>query len=111
MELYLRFEFLSHGNLVSMKSVTADYMLVEIDKDVLKLKVRLDNYFDEVSIKFEEIDSCWIHVEIEQRLNSWSVAVNGEKRTLIMPTDVLVELCDNHFYIGNLEVNTIYIYT
>lgn len=108
LELYLRFELLSRGNLISMKSATADYMSVEIDKNILKLKIKLDDYFDEVSIKFEEIDSCWIHVEIRQRKNSWSMAVNGEKRTLIMPTDVPIELCDNHFYIGNLEVNTIH---
>lgn len=80
-------------------------MLVEIIKDVIKLKIKLDDYFDEVLIKFEEIDSSWIHVNIEQQKNCWVIEINGEKRILIMPEDIPIEICQNYLYIGNLEVN------
>lgn len=104
LELYLRFEVLSYGNLIFIKSTTTDYLLVEINNDVIKLKIKLDEQFDEVSIKFEEIDSSWIHIEIEQQENRWVLEVNGEKRALIMPTDVPNELCKNYLYIGNFQV-------
>lgn len=104
LELYLRFEVLSHGNLIFIKSTTTDYLLVEINNDLIKLKIKLDGHFDEVSIKFEEIDSFWNHVEIERRENSWIIEVNGEKHTLIMSTDVPNKLCKNDLYIGNFQV-------
>lgn len=104
--MYLRFGFLSNGNFISIKSVTADWLSVEIINDVIKLKVKLDDYFDEVSIKFETIDSSWVHLEVGQKRNSWFIDVNGEKRTLVMPADVPNDLCNNHIHIGNLEVNT-----
>jgi len=107
LEFYLRFEILDRGNLISIRSAAADYLSVEINNDVFKLKIKLDEYFDEVSIKFENIDSSWIHLEIEQHDNSWTMSVNDNKRTLIMPVDVLVELCENHLYIGNIQVNRI----
>ncbi|XP_025406324.1 uncharacterized protein LOC112680444 [Sipha flava] len=88
LELYLRFELLANGNLMSIKGMTTDYMLVEINNDIIKLIVKLDDYYDEVLIQFEEIDSSWIHVEIEQQENTWIIDVNGEKRTLIMPADI-----------------------
>lgn len=105
MELYLRFERLSYGYLVLIKSVTMDYMLVEINNDIIKLKIKLDDYFDEKSIKFEEIDSSWIYVEIQQQINSWHINVNGEKHTLIMPVDIPINLCKDYIYIGNSEVD------
>lgn len=80
-------------------------LLVDVNKDIIKLKIKLDDYFDEVSIKFEQIDSSWIHLEIRQQLNTWSMEVNGEKRTLIMSDDIPIELCNGHFYIGHFEVN------
>lgn len=105
MELYLRFEFLSRGNLISIKSITMDYMLLEIDNDIIKLKIKLDDYFDEVLIKFEKVDSSWIHIDIEQQQNSWAIEVNGKKQTLIMPDDIPIEMCKNYLYIGNRKVN------
>ncbi|XP_026805571.1 uncharacterized protein LOC113548730 [Rhopalosiphum maidis] len=105
LELYLRFEILAHGNLISIRSNTTDYMSVEINNDVFKLKIKLDEYFNEVSIKFEYIDSSWIHLEIEHHDNSWCLSVNDIKRSLIMPDDVLIELCENHLYIGNFQEN------
>lgn len=113
MELYLRFELLAHGNLILIKGMATDYMLVEINNDIVKLIIRLDDYFDEVLLPFEEIDSSWIHIEIEQRENTWFIYVNGEKRTLLMPADVSNELCKNYLHIGNNEVNNLnytYIY-
>lgn len=104
--MYVRFGILSRGNFFSIKSDTTDYLLIKIINDIIKLKIKLDDYFDEVSIKFEAIDSSWIHMEIGQKKNSWFIDVNGEKRTLIMPLDVPNELCDNCLRIGNLEVNT-----
>lgn len=103
MELYLRFEHLAHGNFILSESIT-DYMLVEINYDVIKLKIKLDDYFDDVSIKFEEIDSSWLRIEIEQQENRWYLDVNGEKRCLIIPTDMPIELCTNYLYIGKSEV-------
>lgn len=106
LELYARFEILARGNFISIRSTTKDYvMLVEIIKDVFKLKIKIDEYFNEVSIKFEAIDSSWIHLEIEQHNNSWCMSVNDNKRSLIMPTDVLDELCEKHLYIGNFSVS------
>lgn len=106
LELYARFEILARGNFISIRSTTKDYvMLVEINKDVFKLKIKIDEYFNEVSIKFEAIDSSWIHLEIEQHDNSWCMSVNDNKRSLIMPTDVLDELCEKHLYIGNFSVS------
>jgi len=106
LELYVRFEILARGNFISIQSTTTDYaMSVEINNDVFKLKIKLDEYFDEVSIKFEAIDSSWIHLEIEQHNNSWCISVNDNKRSLIMPTDVLDELCENYLYIGNFSVS------
>lgn len=106
--MYLRFELLTHGNLISIKTIT-EYMLIKISKDIIKLEVKLDDYFNEVSIKFEQIDSSWIYMEIEQQKNSWFIEVNGEKRTLIMPTNMSNQnkLCTNHLYIGNIKVNII----
>jgi len=103
--MYLRFGIFSRGNLVLMKSIAADYMSAEINNDVIKLKIKIDDYFDEMSISFEEIDSSWIHVEIGYQKNSWFLDVNGEKRALIMSSDVSVELCNSHLYIGKSEVN------
>lgn len=80
-------------------------MSVTIENNAIKLKIKLDNYFDEVSVKLKEIDSSWTHVEIEQHTNSWTIEVNGEKRTLTMSSDVPIELCQNHLYIGNTEVS------
>lgn len=105
MELYLRFEILANGNFISTRSTAADYMSVEINNDVFKLKIKLDEYFDEVSIKFEYIDSSWIHLEIEQHDNSWCLSVNDNKRSLMMPDEVFVELCEDHMYIGNFQVS------
>ncbi|XP_060872794.1 uncharacterized protein LOC132946753 [Metopolophium dirhodum] len=100
LELYARFEILARGNFISIRSATTDYVMsVEINNDILKLKIKLDEYLNEVSIKFEAIDSSWIHLEIEQHNNSWCMSVNDDKRTLIMPTDVFDELCDTHLYI------------
>lgn len=107
MELYLRFEFLAHGNFITIKSITTDYILVEIIKDIIKLKIKLDDYFDEVLIKFEMIDSSWVHMNIEQQKNSWLIEINGEKRTLRMPEDIPTEICQNYLYIGNLKVNIV----
>jgi len=81
-------------------------MSVTIENNVIKLKIKLDDYFDEVSVKLEEIDSSWIHVEIEQQTNSWTIEINGERRTLIMSSDLPIELCKNNLYIGNIEVDT-----
>jgi hypothetical protein len=107
----LKFELLANGNLMSIKGMTTDYMLVEINNDIIKLIVKLDDYYDEVLIQFEEIDSSWIHVEIEQQENTWIIDVNGEKRTLIMPADISNnDLCKNYLYIGNNEVNNLYKY-
>lgn len=108
LEMYLRFGLLSRGNLALMKSNTADYMSVEIDNDVIKLKIKLDDYFDDLFINIVEIDSSWIHVEIGQHKNSWFLEVNGKRRTLIVSTDVSVELCNSHLYIGKLEVDSLY---
>ncbi|XP_025192604.1 uncharacterized protein LOC112592664 [Melanaphis sacchari] len=105
LELYVRFEILARGNLISIRSTTTDYMSVEINNDVFKLKIKLDEYFNEVSIKFEYIDSSWIHLEIEQHGNSWYLSVNDNKRSLIVPDDMLIELCENYLYIGNFQVN------
>ncbi|XP_050060956.1 uncharacterized protein LOC114129897 isoform X2 [Aphis gossypii] len=105
LELYLRFEILANGNFISTRSTAADYMSVEINNDVFKLKIKLDEYFDEVSIKFEYIDSSWIHLEIEQHDNSWCLSVNDNKRSLMMPDEVFVELCEDHMYIGNFQEN------
>lgn len=107
MELYLRLELLARGNLISIKSVIADdnILTVDINNDIIKLKIKLDDYFDEISIKFELIDSSWIHLEIKQKLNMWTMEVNGEEQTLIMPDDMSIELCTGHFYIGNFEVH------
>jgi len=104
----VRFGLLAHGNLIFIKSITTDHMSVTIDNNVIKLRIKLDDYSDEVSVKLEEIDSSWIHVEIEQHSNSWVIEVNGERQTLIMSSDVPIELCKNHLYIGNFEVNTFY---
>jgi len=104
----VRFGLLAHGNLIFIKSITTDYMTVTIDNNVIKLKIKLDDYFDEVSIKLEEIDSSWTHVEIEQHSNSWVIEVNGQRQTLIMSSDVPIELCTNYLYIGNFEVNIVY---
>lgn len=106
----MKFERLALGNFILIKSITTDYMLVEINYDVIKLKIKLDDYFDDVSIKFEEIDSSWIRMEIEQQENKWILEVNGEKRYLTIPTDVPVELCTNHLYIGKSEVIHIKMY-
>lgn len=106
MELYIRLQILSRGNLIFIKSFTTDYMSVTIENNVIKLKIKLDDYFDEVSVKLEEIDSSWIHVEIEQQTNSWTIEINGERRTLIMSSDLPIELCKNNLYIGNIEVDT-----
>lgn len=84
---------------------------VDINNDIIKLKVKLDDYFDEISIKFELIDSSWIHLEVKQQLNTWTIEVNGEKQTLIMPNDIPIELCTGHFYIGHFEVHNICIVT
>lgn len=106
LELYVRFEILACGNFISIRSTTMDYIIsVEINNDVLKLKIKLDEYFNEVSIKFEAIDSSWIHLEIEQHNNSWCMSVNDNKRSLIMPTDLVDELCEKHLYIGNFSVS------
>lgn len=106
LELYVRFEILARGHFISIQSTTTDYVMsVEINNDVFKLKIKLDEYFDEVSIKFEAIDSSWIHLEIEQHNNSWCISVNDNKRSLIMPTDVQDELCENYLYIGNFSVS------
>jgi len=106
LELYLRFEILANGNFISTRCTAADYnMSVEINNDVFKLKIKLDEYFNEVSIKFEYIDSSWIHLEIEQHDNSWCLSVNDHKRSLMMPDEVFVELCEDHMYIGNFQVN------
>lgn len=103
--MYLRFGLLAHGDLILMKTIT-DYMSVDISKDIIKLEVKLDDYFDEVSIKFEEIDSSWIHIAVEQQENSWFIEVNGVIRSLIMPTVISNpnELCTNHLYIGHTKV-------
>lgn len=113
MELYLRLELLARGNLILIKSIIADYNMlsVDINNDIIKLKIKLDDYLDETSIKFELIDSSWIHLEIKQQLNTWTMEVNGEKRTLIMPYDMPNELCTGHFDIGHFEVYNISIVT
>lgn len=108
MELYLRFELLAYGNLISIKGMATDYLLVEINNDIIKLIIKLDDYYDEVLISFEEIDSSWIHVEIEQQENTWIIYVNGKKRTLIIPSEISNELCKNYLYIGNNEVNNLF---
>jgi len=106
LELYVRFEILARGNFISIRSTTTDYVMsVEINNDVFKLKIKLDEYFDEVSMKFEAIDSSWIHLEIEQHNNSWCISVNDNKRSLIMPNDVHDKLCENYMYIGNISVS------
>lgn len=107
MELYLRLELLARGNLILVKSIITDYNMLSVDiyYDVIKLKIKLDDYFDEISIKLELIDSSWIHLEIKQQLNTWSLEVNGEKHTLIIPDDMPIELCISHFYVGYFEVN------
>jgi len=106
LELYVRFEILARGNFIAIRSASTDYVMsVEINSDVFKLKIKLDEYLNEVSIKFEAIDSSWIHLEIEQHNNSWCMSVNDNKRSLIMPTDVFDELCDTHLYIGNFSVS------
>jgi len=97
---------LARGNFISIQSITTDHVLtVEINNDIFTLRIKLDEYYDEVSIKFEAIDSPWIHLEIEQHNNSWCMSVNDKKGLLIMPTDVLFELCDDHLYIGNFPVS------
>lgn len=102
----MRFEILARGNFISIRGITTDYvMTVEINNDVFRLKLKLDEYFEEVSIQFEAIDSSWIHLEIEQHNNSWCMSVNDKKGSLIMPTDVFVELCESHLYIGNFPVS------
>lgn len=102
--MYLRFERFARGNLLLTKSITGDdYMSVEVDKDTIKLKIKVDDYFGDVSVKYEEIDSSWVHMEIKQQQTSWQIDVNGEKRTLILP-DVPDEICKDHLHIGNIEV-------
>lgn len=103
--MYLRFEILARGNFIFIRSTTTDYMSVEINNDIFKLKVKLDEYIDEMSMKFENINSCWIHLEIEQHDNSWCMSINDNKHTLIMPADVPVELCDSNLCIGNCQVS------
>lgn len=105
LELYLKFKFPADGDLLLIKNTLNNYMLIQIVNNIIKLKVKLDDYFDETSIKIEEIDSSWIHLDIEQQVNVYSISVNGEKRTLIMSADISNELCKNNFYIGNSEVN------
>lgn len=104
LELYLRFEILASGNFISTQGTT-DYMSVEINNDMFKLKIKLDEYFNEVAIKFEYIDSSWIHLEIEQHDNNWCLSINDNTRSLMMPDDVFVELCEDHMYIGNFQVS------
>lgn len=103
--MYIRFRLLSHGTLISLTNDTTDYMLVEINNDIIILKIKIDEYLNEVSIKFEEIDSSWIHIEIGQHKNTWFIDVNGEKHILIIPADLPIKLCTNNLLIGNLEVN------
>jgi len=100
----LRFEILASGNFISTQGTT-DYMSVEINNDMFKLKIKLDEYFNEVAIKFEYIDSSWIHLEIEQHDNNWCLSINDNTRSLMMPDDVFVELCEDHMYIGNFQVS------
>lgn len=100
----MRLERFASGNLLLAKSTSGDdYMSVDVYKDTITLKIRVDDYFGDVSIKYEEIDSSWVHVEIKQQQTSWKIDVNGEKRTLILP-DVPDEICNDHLYIGNIEV-------
>lgn len=87
--------------------MTTDYMLVEVNNNIIKLIIKLDDYFDEAIIPFEEIDSSWIHMEIEQQESTWLINVNGEKRILIMPADESIELCKNFMFIGNNEASNL----
>lgn len=95
-----------YGDVITMNSSSADYICVSVVNNYFKLKVSVEDYSYDTLIKYEEIDSSWIHLELGQKMNVWYFNVNGETQTIETPGDIPNEICHEYFYTGSRDVSS-----